>query len=410
MSNVPRQRKDERVPAEATDPELGAANGVGGGGNCGAVGTTAASSSAATASGKPQRRTTWRQLRARPVTTAVVACAVVCAVVGFIAIERALAALLWPAGNPGRAAVEPPPADARLVDGAGAENGMRDPAGVKWEEAHDAQVAAVLAHAAVEAAADLPGNEAAHPGNAMQQSDDVAGAGGAGNGAPPDTGINAGAAGAVNGGGELGAGQPGAPEAPRCVKKFEPGKLGSEKVLCVTDEYYFDIAISDVEVGRLVIGVFGAVVPNSAANFRALTTCTGAFADPKLCFKGDTFHRVVKDFVIQGGSKATGRSIFGGTFREEAAPEHHSFLSHSDVGVVSWAEYPIGSQFFITTTTRNLSYLDKNHVVFGIVTDGLSVLEQITGLPTGGDANEIPGKRVSIVDCGNLHAPPAVQA
>jgi cyclophilin family peptidyl-prolyl cis-trans isomerase len=211
----------------------------------------------------------------------------------------------------------------------------------------------------------------------MQQSDDVAGAGGAGNGAPPDTGINAGAAGAVNGGGELGAGQPGAPEAPRCVKKFEPGKLGSEKVLCVTDEYYFDIAISDVEVGRLVVGVFGAVVPHSAANLRALTTCTGTYADPKLCFKGDSFHRAVHDSVIQGGSKATGRSIFGGTFREEAAPEHHSFLSHSDVGVVPWAEYSIGSQFFITSTTRNLSYLDKNHVVFGIATNELLVLEKI---------------------------------
>jgi Cyclophilin type peptidyl-prolyl cis-trans isomerase/CLD len=123
-----------------------------------------------------------------------------------------------------------------------------------------------------------------------------------------------------------------------CHKKLEAGKLGSNKTLCITDEFVFDVAVGDTSVGRFTIGVFGLVAPKSAANFRALATCTGVFANNMLCYRGDAFHRLVKGFVIQGGSKATGKSIYGSTFREEVTPQHHSMLSHSEKGVVSWAE------------------------------------------------------------------------
>jgi cyclophilin family peptidyl-prolyl cis-trans isomerase len=126
----------------------------------------------------------------------------------------------------------------------------------------------------------------------------------------------------------------------------------------ISDEFYFDIALDEEKVGRLGIGVFGEIAPKSAANFRALATCTGAFADLDKCYRGDRFHRVVPDFVIQGGSKSTGRSIYGPTFREEQSPDHHSVLSHIEKGALSWAEYPIGSQFFILTG-RKSPYLDK---------------------------------------------------
>eukprot|EP00172_Hildenbrandia_rubra_P003988 Plantae.Rhodophyta-Hildenbrandia_rubra.ctg7283.p1 GENE.Plantae.Rhodophyta-Hildenbrandia_rubra.ctg7283~~Plantae.Rhodophyta-Hildenbrandia_rubra.ctg7283.p1 ORF type:complete len:362 (+),score=98.94 Plantae.Rhodophyta-Hildenbrandia_rubra.ctg7283:168-1253(+) len=184
-----------------------------------------------------------------------------------------------------------------------------------------------------------------------------------------------------------------------CYTKFEPGKLGSKEMLCVTDEFFFDIAIGDKHIGRMVIGVFGSVVPKSAANFRALATCTGAFADPEKCYKGDSFHRVVTNFVAQGGSKATGRSIFGGTFREEQSSEQHSWLSHGEAGVVAWAEYPIGSQFYIILKGKH-EYLDKNHVVFGVVMSGQDVLEAIHTAPR---VRESPTERIVITDCGDVH-------
>ena len=184
-----------------------------------------------------------------------------------------------------------------------------------------------------------------------------------------------------------------------CVRKFEPGKLGSEKTLCVTDEFYFDIEMGSQPLGRMKIGVFGQVVPKSAANFRALATCTGAFADEASCYKGDSFHRVVTDFVIQGGSKATGRSIYGSTFREEKEPKHHSFLQHSERGVVAWAEYPIGSQFYILMRDE-AKYLDNNHVVFAIITDGMDVLKKIHDAPR---VKEEPLQRITIADCGDVH-------
>lgn len=190
------------------------------------------------------------------------------------------------------------------------------------------------------------------------------------------------------------------PVRPRvCYRKFEPGKLGFEKTLCVTDEYYFDISVGDTAIGRFKVGVFGEVVPKSAANFRALVTCSGVFADDSLCFRGDTFHRVVTNFVAQGGSKATGRSIYGATFREEKTTDHHSFLEHGEKGVVSWAEYPIGSQFFVLLRNE-AKYLDDNHVVFGIITDGLEVVDRIHDAPRSG---EEPSSRVIITDCGDAH-------
>jgi peptidylprolyl isomerase len=177
----------------------------------------------------------------------------------------------------------------------------------------------------------------------------------------------------------------------------------------------------------MVVGVFGQLLPKSAANFRALATCTGAFSDLAKCFRGDTFHRVVPEyacgravlvaiaaiarapadpappsscsFVIQGCSKATGTSIYGPTFREERSAEQHAFLSHVQKGAVSWAEYPIGSQWFVLTG-RQSAYLDKNHALFGFVTEGMDVLDKLAAVPVDGDK---PRMKITIIDSGDLH-------
>jgi len=185
-----------------------------------------------------------------------------------------------------------------------------------------------------------------------------------------------------------------------CKRMLQTGTLGSATPLCVTGEYFVDVKVGDAApVDRITIGIFGQAVPKSAVNWHALATCSGGDDDPS-CFRNDSFHRIVPNFVIQGGNHGTGRSVFGSTFREEVSADHHSVLSHTARGVVAWAEYPIGSQFYILMTDA-ADYLDKNHVVFGIVLDGLHVADKIQKLPLD---NGAPTERVTIVSTGLLDA------
>eukprot|EP01087_Luapelamoeba_hula_P019347 TRINITY_DN6393_c0_g1_i1.p1 TRINITY_DN6393_c0_g1~~TRINITY_DN6393_c0_g1_i1.p1 ORF type:complete len:249 (+),score=27.01 TRINITY_DN6393_c0_g1_i1:24-749(+) len=174
--------------------------------------------------------------------------------------------------------------------------------------------------------------------------------------------------------------------------------LGSTEPICVTNKVYFDIVIGERPIGRMVISLFGQIVPRSVENFVTIANCSkGA----PFCYRGDAFHRVVPGFVAQGGSCATGRSIYGATFREEKTPEHHSFLSHDRKGAVAYAEYPIGTQFYILLKGQ-AKYLDGNHQVIGIVTEGLDVLDTIGSTPLNGES---PMQKVHIADSGEILPP-----
>lgn len=182
-----------------------------------------------------------------------------------------------------------------------------------------------------------------------------------------------------------------------CVRTLQTGSLGSTSPLCVTGEYFLDVQVKPgAPTERLTVAIFGHAVPKSAVNWHALATCSGV--DDATCFRNDSFHRVVPNFVIQGGNRGTGRSVFGSTFREEVSAERHSVLSHSARGVLAWAEYPIGSQFYCLLADA-ADYLDSNHVVFGIVVDGLDVANRIQMQPL---VNGAPEQRVSIVSAGLL--------
>jgi len=145
-----------------------------------------------------------------------------------------------------------------------------------------------------------------------------------------------------------------------------------------------DINIGETPAGRLKMELFSDVVPKTAENFRQL--CTGEYrvnSRPQ-GYKGATFHRVVPNFMCQGGDFLKGDgtgsfSIYGDKF-----PDENFQVKHTGPGLLSMANSgpnTNGCQFFITTATCD--FLDGKHVVFGKVIDGMLTLRKIENVPTG---------------------------
>lgn len=176
-----------------------------------------------------------------------------------------------------------------------------------------------------------------------------------------------------------------------------------EEVPEITHRVYLDIDIEEQRLGRIVIGLYGHVVPKTVENFRAL--CTGekgkGVKGKLLHYKGTPFHRIVSGFMIQGGDIIHGdgkgyESIYGGTFADE-----NFKVKHSHAGVVSMVNSgpdSNGSQFFITTIKA--SWLDGEHVVFGKVIQGMDMVYAIEG--GAGTYSGKPRKKVVIADSGEI--------
>ena len=170
----------------------------------------------------------------------------------------------------------------------------------------------------------------------------------------------------------------------------------------VTNKVYFDIEIDGETAGRITFGLFGKVVPKTVENFRAL--CTGekgeGVSGKPLHYKNSIFHRVIPQFMAQGGdfthgSGVGGESIYGSKFEDESFK-----LKHTEKYLLSMANAgpnTNGSQFFITFVLT--PWLDGKHVVFGQVIEGQDLVDKLESLGTRSGKTT---KQIKIVDSGEL--------
>ncbi|CAK0782758.1 hypothetical protein CVIRNUC_005953 [Coccomyxa viridis] len=170
----------------------------------------------------------------------------------------------------------------------------------------------------------------------------------------------------------------------------------------ITNKVFFDVEIDGKPAGRITMGLFGKVVPKTAENFRAL--CTGEKGTGKkgkpLHFKGSSFHRIIPNFMIQGGDFTDGNGMGGESIHGVKFPDENFDLKHTEPGILSMANSgpdTNGSQFFITTVVT--SWLDGRHVVFGKVIDGMDIVKKVEAIGSGDGK---PSKTVHIADSGEI--------
>ncbi|KAI1462795.1 cyclophilin-like domain-containing protein [Annulohypoxylon moriforme] len=167
---------------------------------------------------------------------------------------------------------------------------------------------------------------------------------------------------------------------------------------------FFDVTIGGKPAGRITFELYNDIVPKTAENFRAL--CTGEKGVGKsgkpLHYKGSGFHRVIKQFMIQGGDFTAGDGTGGESIYGEKFEDENFELKHERPFLLSMANAgpgTNGSQFFVTTVPT--PHLDGKHVVFGEVKTGKSIVRQIENLTTVSDK---PNKAAVIADSGELSA------
>ena len=165
---------------------------------------------------------------------------------------------------------------------------------------------------------------------------------------------------------------------------------------------FFDVKIGGIDAGRVKMELFADVCPRTCENFRQLCTGEHRKSGQPIGYKACKFHRIIKDFMIQGGDFLKGdgtgsTSIYGTRFEDE------NFVArHTGPGLLSMANSGAntnGCQFFITC--GKCDWLDDKHVVFGrVLGDGLLVVRKVENVQCG--PNNKPRLDVVISQCGEM--------
>lgn len=166
---------------------------------------------------------------------------------------------------------------------------------------------------------------------------------------------------------------------------------------------FFEVELEDAgkkTTKRIVFKLFDETVPKTAANFRALCTGEKSTKDKPLHYKKSIFHRIIPQFMIQGGDFTNfngtgGKSIYGAKFDDE-----NFKIGHTKPGLLSMANSgpnTNGSQFFITLAKT--TWLDNKHVVFGEVVEGMEMVKAIEAIGSRSGKPKDKSK-ATIVDSG----------
>ena len=149
------------------------------------------------------------------------------------------------------------------------------------------------------------------------------------------------------------------------------------------------IATFTTSVGTFKVRLMPEHAPVTVANFEDLATGKREWRDPRNgqkttepLYDGTTFHRVISDFMIQGGDpEGTGRGGPGYNFEDECPPDGPSFDRPGLLAMANAGPNTNGSQFFVTVVPT--PWLNGKHTIFGEVTEGMDVVQSISKVPTG---------------------------
>lgn len=161
----------------------------------------------------------------------------------------------------------------------------------------------------------------------------------------------------------------------------------------MSENVFFSISANGENLGRIVFRLFDDVVPKTARNFRELATGQHGYG-----YKGSPFHRVIPEFMLQGGDFTEGNGTGGKSIYGEKFADENFQLKHDRPFLLSMANAgpgTNGSQFFITTVVT--PWLDGKHVVFGEVIEGEDVVKAVEAL---GSRSGATAKEIVVEDSG----------